>query len=220
MSYIPDRKVKELVEKNKIIIYPYFENFQGPNCYYCHIGENFLVPKATVKEFDPLINNIQKDFFENEIHPDYFILEPHSFVLAESFEFFGTDKLHTIRLFNSSSLARCGVGHLALGMINPGCGKEDPIKITLELFNQSPFPVKIIPTKTVGDTVVFGTEVFKVSILEMDSKPQIGYSEWKDGIFASDKGPVGSKMHLRYQKSNEFKLQDSLNNRTWKKNLS
>jgi len=210
MSYLPDIKTRDLLGKKEIIIYPYFDNFQGPNCYYCHIGPNFLVPKATKKEFDPLIKNEKDDFFKKELHRDQFILGPHAFVLAESFELFGVDELHAIRLFNSSSLARCGIGHMALGMINPGCGKDDPVRITLELVNNSPFPVKLIPSTIVKDKVVFGTEVFKVSVLNMESKPQTDYADWKNSVFASDKGPVSSKMHLRYEKTREFQLKDNL----------
>lgn len=200
MSYLADREIKLLLRSKSAIIDPYFDYFQGPTCYYCHIGNDFLVPKDTLKVLDPMVRYNKKDFFNSISTEKEFILRPQTYILVESFEFFGINNNHTIRIFNSSSLARCGIGHLALGMINPGCGIQKPIKITLELFNSSPFPIKLIPTNIVGNKIIYGTEIFKIAILKINKSVKRSYGDWDQGIFKKDQTATSSKMHLRYKK--------------------
>jgi len=196
MSIVPDKNIKKLIKNGEINILPYFDLHQGPNCYYCHIGENFLVPKKIKKEINPLSTD-STHLFRRVKTPDSYILNPGKFVLAESFEKFGVSNKYIIRLYNSSSLARSGIGHLALGMINSGCGVEKPIRITLELFNASPFQIKLVPSTIKKDRVKFGTEVFKISVDRMTTSSSISYSKWEQGIFGSDETVIGSKMHKR-----------------------
>lgn len=207
MAYLPDNKIVDLLTNKKLIIEPYFDFFQGPNCYYCHIGNNFLIPQSSNDILDPLSGEVNKKYYKHITCETEYIFQPKSFLLAESFESFGVNNEYTIRLFNSSSLARCGIGHLALGMINPGCGITDPIKITLELVNYSSFPIKLTPTKIIGDEVIFGTEIFKVSIAKLESPVTKSYNKWSHAIFKDDKSVMASKMHLRYS-NNRLKIRD------------
>jgi deoxycytidine triphosphate deaminase len=206
MGYLNSEQIKEAVKRKKIVIDPYFDFFQGPNLYYCHLGRHFLVPKKGRKAVDPMISNDSKNF--RKVTTDHeIIIKSGQFLLAETFEFFYASDDMVIRLFNSSSLARVGVSHCALGMINPGCGKYKPVRLTLELVNNAPYPVCFRPTVVKNRKVIrWGTEVLKVGIVPMDKKVNTSYSDWKSAIYQDDVKVQGSKMHIRYSVSKEFIL--------------
>jgi len=202
MSIFSDKQVRSLVSDGKIIIDPYFDVFQGPNCYHCHFGGkikriNFKYIKEEIV-FNPL-DKLPQDFYE-ELEIDDYVMKPGEFILGESFEYFGTNGEHVIRLLNSSSLARVGISQAALGMINAGCGMKQPVKLTLELINNSPLPMKLVATKTDNNGVVsWGTEVLKIAIEGMDSKPENLYDEWKYGVYSVDDKVAGTKMADRFK---------------------
>ncbi len=128
-------------------------------------------------------------------------------MLAETFEYLGVDDLHVIKLMNSSSLARVGISHAAVGMINAGCGMEKPVKLTLELVNNAPFDVVLTPT-TVSNkgSIKWGTEVLKIAIQPMKSKPNFAYDKWKFAAYNTDQRPSGPKMKNRFSVGKKFYL--------------
>jgi len=206
MSYLSDRQIKSAVNRGNIKIIPYFDYFQGPSCYYCHLGKKFLVPKNNKIPYNPLLKNKQDDYFEEIITNIPIVLEPNKFILAEIFEMLGTDVSSVIRIFNSSSLARCGIGHMALGMVNPGCGYDSPVRLTLELVNNAPFPVILTPTTIMDGRINFGTEVLKISIVKMDKNSSQSYDKWHAQLFSTDKEVTSSKMYRRYEDMPVFKI--------------
>ncbi|KKT48981.1 MAG: putative deoxycytidine triphosphate deaminase [Candidatus Collierbacteria bacterium GW2011_GWC2_44_18] len=193
-----DKEITNLIDKGKIRIDPFFPKFLGPNLYYCHLGQNFLIPKKMKGEFNPLRDDSGKFF--KKLHTNKPIsLKPGQFILAETFEFLGTDDSHIIKLFNSSSFARCGIFQAALGMLNPGCGKETPVKITLELYNSFSVPVILTPTTVNNEgEISWGTEVLKVGVEKMDSKPTNSYSNWKFAAYGKDQKVMSSRMNNRF----------------------
>ena len=129
------------------------------------------------------------------------------FILAETFESFSTGDGHIIRLFNSSSLARLGVSHCATGMVNPGCGKNGPIKLTLELVNNSPFTIILQPTIISKNKIkTLGTEVLKVGVLKIGKKVKKSYSDWSGALYGEDKEVKLSWMHKRYDNLDELAI--------------
>lgn len=196
--YYNARTVQECINQGGVKIEPYVEQFQGPNLYYCHLGTNLLIPQVG-KLADT--KNLAEDLYIRKEIKDFYDLKPGEFVLAETFETFMTDKSHIIRLFNSSSLARLGVVQCAVGMINPGCGMENPIRLTLELTNTSLFTIRLYPTKVnkrSGDIDDIGTEVLKVAVAEHE-EVYIAYGDWAGSVYGSDKGVAGSKIDRRFQ---------------------
>lgn len=190
--------VQECINQGGIKIEPYVEQFQGPNLYYCHLGANLLMPQSG-KLADT--KNLAEDLYIKKEIKDFYDLQPGEFVLAETFETFMTDKSHIIRLFNSSSLARLGVVQCAVGMINPGCGMESPIRLTLELTNTSPFTIRLYPTKVnkdSGEIDDIGTEVLKVAVAGHE-EVNIAYGDWVGSVYGSDRGVAGSKIDRRFQ---------------------
>lgn len=204
MSTLPDNQVRKLIEKGSLIIDPFFPDFLGPNIYYCHLGNKFLIPKKGVTKFDPLTMD-SNEIYEPLESNKPIVIKSQGFLLAETFEFFGIDSEHVVKLMNSSSLARCGISHAAIGMINPGCGMEKPVKLTLELVNNAPFDVVLTPTKIDNNgKITWGTEVLKIAVQTMESKPDCAYDNWKFAVYNSDQKPSGSKMKGRFDSGKEF----------------
>lgn len=201
MSILADIKVKELVMAGEILIDPYFDVFQGPNCYHCHLGTRFKRIKKSYRKsyiFDPLSDST-KDLYEDIEVKNYYLFKPGEFILAETFELFGTSSNYVIKLLNSSSIARVGISHAAVGMINAGCGTKQPIRLTLELINNSPITIKLKPTTIEKSGVInWGTEILKVSIMRMEQKPSISYDDWKYGSYSKDQSVTGTKMANRF----------------------
>lgn len=204
MSILSDIEVTSLINKGEVIIDPYFKEFLGPNLYYCHLGDKFLIPKK-ISKVNPL-EEVTKDIFDEVYTTKTFDLEPGGFVLAETFEYLGVSSKYVIRLLNSSSLARVGISQAALGMINPGCGMEKPVKLTLELVNNAPFAVTLVPTTIDSEgMVIWGTEVLKIAVEKMSKTPSIPYDKWKSAVYHIDQKPSGPKMKGRF-KITESKL--------------
>ena len=206
MSYLNSERIRLAIKNKKIKIDPYFNDFQGPNLYYCHLGNNFLIPKKSKIPVDPFKDS--SNYFE--ILKNYnkkIVLKSKQFILAETFEYFSTDNHSIIRLFNSSSLARLGISHCAAGMINPGCGQKTPIKLTLELVNNSPFPVILQPTVVIKNKIkIIGTEVLKVGVLNIDNEINDSYSKWDGMLYGDDNCIQCSKMSDRYKKIKDLKI--------------
>lgn len=214
MTYLADKQVLELVKSKDLIIDPYFQTFQGPNLYYCHLGNRFLFPKANLSSaVDPLAIS-SKDIYDEVVTNDPIVIKSGSFLLAETFEYFGISEEYVIRLFNSSSLARVGVSHAAIGMINPGCGSDKPVKLTLELINNFPADVVLTPTVAQPDrTITWGTEVLKIAIARMDTKPSVSYNEWKHAVYHVDQKVSGPKMKGRFNDEELILPENSLHNK-------
>jgi len=208
MAILADKQIRKMVEKKELIIDPFFPDLLGPNLYYCHLGNKFLRPKSGVSVFDPLTME-SKNIFEEIKTDEAIVLEPQGFILAETFEFLGVDSKHIVKLMNSSSLARCGVSHAAVGMINAGCGMKKPIKLTLELVNNSPFGVVLTPTVVREDGKInWGTEVLKIAVMTMDEEPENAYDNWKHAVYNVDQKPSGSKMKGRFDSNKFFIIPD------------
>lgn len=206
MGYLNSTQIERCISQKNINIDPYYKEFQGPNLYYCHLGNNFLIPKKIKTPADPL-KDTSKYFKQLNNYKKQLIFKPGEFILAETFEFFSTEDDYIIRLFNSSSIARLGISHCAVGMINPGCGKKRPIRLTLELVNNSPFPIILQPTVVMHNKViVLGTEILKVGVLKINKKVEKSYSDWQGSLYGHDNKVKNSQMHKRYKNLDNFSI--------------
>lgn len=188
-----------MINDHQIGIFPYFEKFQGPNLYYCHLGKKLLKPK--IRTFVDT-NNLADDIYEEMVIQEYYDLKPKEFVLAETYEKFMTGRKSAIRMFNSSSLARLGVVQCAVGMINPGCGVKSPIRVTLELYNSSPFTIRLYPTQLspkTGKVNNWGTEVLKVGVITHE-EVSVEYENWSGSLYGKDSSVTGSLIDRRFKK--------------------
>ncbi len=207
MSVANDIETKKLIEKNNITIDPYFDDFQGPNCYYCHLGNKYYKNRRSDEFID--INEVSdtSKYFELFENQDEIILKPGEFVLTETFEYLGADDAHIIRLYNTTTLARWGIYHAGLGFVNAGCGYKNPIKLTLELVNLSKNNLKLKCTNIKDGIIDYGTEVIKICIVPLSGQAKNGYN----GIYNGDKSVTLPKIK-KYEKL--YRLADnSLHNK-------
>lgn len=198
MSVLNDVEIKRMIREKKIIIDPYFEDFQGPNSYYCHLGNKYYKSKKVDNLIDiEKLNDINNCFelFENQ---DDIILKPGEFILTETFEYLGADNAHIIRLYNTTTLARLGIYHAGLGFINAGCGYKEPIKLTLELVNLSQNEIRLKCSNVKNGEINYGTEVLKICVVPLCNEAENGYS----GIYNEDKSvtlPKEKKYFKKYK---------------------
>ena len=185
--------VKELIRTNQLIIDPFIDEFQGPNCYYCHLGNRFYIPKKINKIID--IENISdfSECFELHENAESIILNPNEFILTETFEFLGVNKNHIIRFFNPTTTARWGIYHAGLGFVNAGCGYPSPMKPTLELINLGKNPLKLTCSSIQNGKVIFGTEILKIYVTPLSE----GASQSYTGVYGSDQGVTLPKKNSR-----------------------
>ncbi|OYT43520.1 MAG: dCTP deaminase [Candidatus Aenigmarchaeota archaeon ex4484_56] len=199
---LSDRDLEKLINKKELIIDPFFKKFLGPNCYYCHLGYKFLRLSSKKKIISPSDKNTLKNFYKKYSPEKEIIIEPKEFLLAETFEYIGISDKYTIQLLNSSSLARIGISQAALGFINAGCGSINPIKITLELINNTNNYIKLRPTIIKKGFVYWGTEILKIVVVPLSSKPKKPYNEWKFKLYENTE-VMGCLMYNREKINNK-----------------
>lgn len=140
---LSDQQIREAVGKKTIVIEPFNETCLQPASYDVHLDHEFRMFKqvkgAMIDPRKPVTELMEKVILGAD---ECFILEPKCFALALVQEKTGVDNKHVGRLEGKSSLARLGlVIHTTAGFLDPG----NCLKMTLELFNASPLPIKLYP---------------------------------------------------------------------------
>ncbi len=122
----------------------------GSMGYDLRLGENFLVhqPHKTAV-LDP--RNIAKDLFKKVVRKDYFLLQPHSQVLAETVETFNMPDDIIAIVLGKSTYARLALVVNATP-IEPGWVNSI---LTLELANLSPLPIKLYVGSGIAQVLFF-----------------------------------------------------------------
>ena len=160
---LSDKSIKEKREKGEICIEPFSEEFLQPASYDLHLDKYFLVfNKESIGMID--VKEKTKGLMREivvKMASDGFIIHPHELVLAYVKEISGVNSRHVGRLEGKSSLARLGlIVHVTAGFLDPG----NKLRLTLELVNLSPLPIKIYP----------GMKIAQIAFEELDddcSKP-------------------------------------------------
>lgn len=193
---LTDTEIRKLLNSGELKIDPFIEDFLGPNLYYCHLGNHFLRPTQG-GPVNPLKQDMSGEF-DKLVTEKEVVLKPGEFILAETFERVGVSEGFLIRLFNSSSLARCGITQAALGMVNPGCGKKSPVRVTLELVNNFPRDVVLTPTRVTDEYIEWGTLCMKIGVLPVSGVTEKSYSEWDKAAYGGDTHVAACKMAGRF----------------------
>lgn len=140
---LSDKTIKEKIKTGEISIDPFDEKFLQAASYDLHLDNHFMVftrenySLIDVKQpMDGMMKNIEVD------EEGGYIIHPGEFVLANVREITGVDEKHVGRLEGKSSLGRIGlVIHVTAGFLDPG----NKLRMTLEMVNLSPLPIKIYP---------------------------------------------------------------------------
>lgn len=148
---LSDKDIKAKLESKEIIIDPFDPACVQPASYDLHLDHEFRVFKPhkieVIDTKKPVTGYMEKIHIEEG---GSFVLHPGSFALALIQEVTGVDNKHVGRLEGKSSLARMGlIIHTTAGFLDPG----NCLRLTLELFNASPLPIKLYPGMKVAQLV-------------------------------------------------------------------
>lgn len=138
---LADRDIKKALKEGRISIEPMFPNALQPASVDLHLGGEFLVFRTTdqvcIDPKEPI------DTIMERVHIDehrQFVLHPGEFALGMMYETTGVGDDIVGRLEGKSSLGRIGLLiHATAGYLDPG----NKLKMTLELHNVSPLPIKL-----------------------------------------------------------------------------
>jgi len=140
---LSDKTIQEKLKKGEISIKPFKKEFLQPASYDLHLDKYFLVfDKENIGMIDvkKKPEKFMREIVANESKG--FIIHPGEFVLANVKEITGVNSKHVGRLEGKSSLGRIGlIIHATAGFLDPG----NNLRLTLELANVSPVPIKIYP---------------------------------------------------------------------------
>ncbi len=140
---LSDSTIKAKLKSKEIVIEPFSEEFLQPASYDLHLDKFFLVfnkESVGIVDVKDKPENLMKEIEVDE--NEGFIIHPNEFVLANVKEITGVDSKHVGRLEGKSSLGRLGlIVHATAGFLDPG----NKLRLTLELANVSPIPIKIYP---------------------------------------------------------------------------
>ena len=148
---LSDKTIKKKIESGEIVIEPFLEEFLQPASYDLHLDKYFLVfnkESISVVDVKEKPKNLTREVEVSE--EKGFIIHPNEFVLANVKEITGVDGSHVGRLEGKSSLGRLGlIVHATAGFLDPG----NKLRLTLELANVSPIPIKIYPNMKIAQII-------------------------------------------------------------------
>jgi len=141
MSILPDYEIFCLARKG--LVEPFDQELINPASLDVRLGENILIEQPESPEFVP-------HSIAGHTKEEPFMLQPHEFILAETFECFSVPNVVAGQLALKSSRAREGIEHLMAGYVDPGFKG----RLTLELQNaRSMHAVALWPGMRIGQIV-------------------------------------------------------------------
>lgn len=185
---LSDRTIKEKLKSSEIVIEPFSEEFLQPASYDLHLDKYFLVfnkEKIAVVDVKDKPDNLMREIEVTE--EEGFIIHPNEFVLANIKEVTGVDEGHVGRLEGKSSLGRLGlIVHATAGFLDPG----NKLRLTLELANVSPLPIRIYP----------GMKIAQIAFETLDRKCERPYgSKDLNSKYSGDLKVKGSEMWKNFK---------------------
>ena len=141
MSILPDYEIFCLARKG--LVEPFDQEMINPASLDVRLGENILIEQPESPEFVP-------HSIAGHTKEEPFMLQPHEFILAETFECFSVPNVVAGQLALKSSRAREGIEHLMAGYVDPGFKG----RLTLELQNaRAMHAVALWPGMRIGQIV-------------------------------------------------------------------
>ena len=185
---LSDKTIKQKIKSKEIVIEPFSEEFLQSASYDLHLDEHFLIfnkEKIALVDVKDNPKNLMKSMKVNE--GEGFIIHPNEFVLANVKEITGVDSKHVGRLEGKSSLGRLGlIIHATAGFLDPG----NKLRLTLELANVSPIPIKIYP----------GMKIAQIAFETLDKDCERPYgTKGLDSKYLGDLKVKGSEMWRNFK---------------------
>lgn len=170
---ISDGTLRTMLVKGEIGVTPLGEHSLQPASLDCRLGTNFLMLDYQDKEIIDLEDTVRYTAMQQ----DTLILPPHTFILATTLEYISLPNHITAFVEGRSSIGRLGLFIQNAGWVDPGfqgC-------ITLELYNASPFPIRLQA----------GKRICQLVFCLMDQPALVPYH----GKYQGQKDVMGSKIH-------------------------
>jgi dCTP deaminase len=185
---LSDKTIKRKIKSGEIVIEPFSEEFLQPASYDLHLDTHFLVfnkENIAVVDVKDKPEGLMREVEVSE--KDGFIIHPGEFVLANVKEITGVDEAHVGRLEGKSSLGRLGlIVHATAGFLDPG----NKLRLTLELANVSPIPIRIYP----------GMKIAQIAFETLDTKCERPYgSKELKSKYSGDLKVKGSEMWKNFK---------------------
>ena len=150
---LSDTDIFEARQKELIKIKPFYGNSLQPSSYDLHLGKEFILfhyGKSIFIDTKKPVNEFMKRFIEKD-----FVIYPGQIVLASTIETVELSPMFAGRVEGKSSLGRLGLMvHVTAGFIDPGFKG----KITLEMVNLSPLPIKLYMDMPIAQICFFETK--------------------------------------------------------------
>jgi dCTP deaminase len=183
---LSDKGIKEALEKGQITLEPFEEENLQPASYDLHLDSNLLLFDRGNNSHIDIKKPMETLMIEHKMNEDGYIIHPKEFVLGNIQEITGVDEEHVGFLHGKSSLARIGLLiHATAGLLDPG----NELRLTLEMYNLSPLPIKLYPDMKIG----------QITFEKIDRKCERPYgSEGLNSKYKGDMKVKGSKMYKNY----------------------
>lgn len=189
---LSDRSIIEAIKKKEIIIDPFNEDCLQPASYDLHLGSSIMVFDEQKYQLIDVKAPVEDRMKKIELEKNgQYILMPGAFILANVQEITGVDAQHVGRLEGKSSLGRLGlIIHATAGFLDPG----NELRMTLEMANLSPLPIKIYE----------GMKVAQIAFEKLDQKVMKPYgSEGLGSKYYKNMTVTPSFMHKNFAKKLE-----------------
>ncbi len=190
---LSDRDIKKALKEGRISIDPMFPHALQPASVDLHLGAEFLVFRTTdqvcIDPKEPIDHIMERVKIDEKRQ---FVLHPGEFALGMMYETTGVGDDIVGRLEGKSSLGRIGLLiHATAGYLDPG----NTLKMTLELHNVSPLPIKLY----------YKMPIAQMSYTPLTSPAEHPYGKSKLGskYYGATK-PQASQYWKNFQKNNDW----------------
>ncbi|MGM0411271.1 MAG: dCTP deaminase [Bacillota bacterium] len=170
---LSDKSIRELREKEELVIEPFDEIQLQPASVDLRLGNSFLKINENLTEIMTLNDKLEYISLEK----DEIVIPPHSFLLATTREHIELPDDLTAFVEGRSSIGRMGLFIQNAGWVDPGFAGQ----ITLELYNANRLPIKLIA----------GRRICQLVFARMDNRADTPY----DGKYMYQKNAVGSRVY-------------------------
>jgi len=190
---LSDKDIKRALKDGAIVIKPLFPNSIQPASVDLHLGSDFLVFRThkdvCIDPKDPIEHLMEQVSINDQ---KQFIIHPGEFALGMTYEIVGVADNMVGRLEGKSSLGRIGlIIHATAGYLDPG----NKLKMTLELHNISPLPIKLYHKMPIA----------QMSFTPLSSNAENPYNAKRIGSkYYGNMKPKASQYWKNFKKNNQW----------------
>lgn len=190
---LSDRDIKKALKNGRVSVDPLFPNSIQPASIDLHLGSDFLFFRTSdhicIDPKEPIDGMMEATTISAK---KQFIIHPGEFALGMTYEVVGVADDMVGRLEGKSSLGRIGlIIHATAGYLDPG----NKLKMTLELSNLSPVPIKLY----------YKMPIAQMSFTPLSSAAEHPYGKKRLGSkYYGSMKPQASQYFKNFKKNNDW----------------